>query len=101
MYLLDERTKQLYRPVALGTQGTIHDETFNVPRSALRDRMMMFFFVSKTEVAAVEVPSLAREAYSILANTQHSAPSGKDRRQMAALRKLDPSSPPGCNAVRP
>jgi hypothetical protein len=93
MYLLDERTKRLYRPVALDTQGAIHDETFNVPRAALRDRMLMFFFASKTEVGAVQVPSLAREAYSILADEQRSVPSAKDRRQMAALRKLDPSIP--------
>ena len=91
MYLLDERTRKLYRPTALDTQGAIHDETFDVPRAALRDRMLMFFFASKSEVAAVEVPSLAREAYSILADAQRTAPSEKDRRHMAALRKLDPS----------
>ncbi len=56
--------------------------------------MMMFFFASRTEVAAVEVQSLAREAYSILAEAQRTAPSEKDRRQMAALRALDPSIRP-------
>lgn len=93
MYLLDERTRKLYRPVALDTQGAIHDETFDVPRAALRDRMMMFFFASKTEVAAVEIPSLAREAYSILASEPRMMQSDKDRRHMEALRKLDPSIP--------
>jgi hypothetical protein len=91
MYLLDERTRKLYRPIAVDTQGSIHDETFRVPRAALRNRMMMFFFASKSEVAAVEVRSLAHEAYSILADAQRTAPSAKDRRQMAALRRLDPS----------
>src|SRR5665213_2061461 len=56
MYLLDERTRKLYRPVALDTQGSIHDETFKVPRAALRNRMMMFFFASRTEVAAPPLP---------------------------------------------
>jgi hypothetical protein len=46
MYLLDERTRKLYRPIALDTQGSIHDETFRLPRAALR-RMMIFFFASK------------------------------------------------------
>jgi hypothetical protein len=71
--------------------GTRHDETFKLPRAVLRDPMMMFFFASSSNVAVVSVPSLAREAYSILAAAQRTAPSAKDHRTMAALRVLDPS----------
>jgi hypothetical protein len=81
----------VYKAVGLDTQGTIHDETFKLPRATLRDPMMMFFFASKSDVAAVRVPSLAREAYSILTAGQRTAPSSKDQRTMAAPRVVDPS----------
>ncbi|MGD1066322.1 MAG: hypothetical protein ABR975_05850 [Vulcanimicrobiaceae bacterium] len=93
LFLLDQRTHAVYKPVGMDLQGGIHDETFKLPRAALRDRMLMFFFASRTDVAAVSVPSLAREAYAILAEQQKLAPSAKDQRTMAALHVLDPSIP--------